>query len=154
MPWIYQGQPFEDPGEYFGFVYVITHNPTGRKYIGKKLFTSAGYKQVKGKRKKIRKESDWKDYWGSSPELQNDLLTLQKSDFTREIIRLCRTRSECTYYESKMILETDALLKDEYWNSWISCKITKQHLRALRPKDPTPALKNKSIRKKNTPKEE
>ena len=63
----------DDAEGYFGFVYLITHNPTGRKYIGKKFFTKAGTRQIKGKKKKIRKTSDWESYWGSNAELQAEV---------------------------------------------------------------------------------
>ena len=65
MTWLYQGREFteEDIGDAYGYVYRITNSTTNRKYIGKKFFSKAGYKQVKGKRKKIRKPSDWLTYW-------------------------------------------------------------------------------------------
>jgi hypothetical protein len=132
MTWLYEGQPFEDPGEAYGFVYNITHIPTGKKYIGRKYFTLAGYKQVKGKRKKIRKESDWREYWGSSKHLQADIALYGKDQFKREIVRLCKSRTECSYYESKMIFEEDALLKEDYYNHWISCKITEMHIKSIK----------------------
>jgi hypothetical protein len=44
----------EDIQNHLGFVYLITHISTGRKYIGKKFFTKAKTKQIKGKKKKIR----------------------------------------------------------------------------------------------------
>lgn len=132
MDWLYEGKPFEDWESWYGFVYIITHVPTGKKYIGRKYFTLAGYKQVKGKRKKIRKESDWREYWGSSKHLQADIEKLGKDQFKREIVRLCKSRTECSYYESKMILENDALLKEEYYNHWISCKITETHIKSLK----------------------
>ena len=58
MTWYYYNTPQEfteeDIGEAFGFVYLITHNSTGKKYIGKKFFTKSKTKQVKGKKKKTR----------------------------------------------------------------------------------------------------
>ena len=132
MDWLYESQPFEDPADWYGFVYRITHIPTGRKYIGRKYFTQAGYKQVKGKRKKIRKESDWKEYWGSSKHLQADVEKYGKDQFSREIIRLCKNRSECSYYETKAIFDEDALLNEEYYNAWVSCKITEIQIKSMK----------------------
>ena len=62
--WIYNGSPFtsEQISDHIGFVYKITNANDGRFYIGKKLFTRAGRKKVKGKTKKIRVESDWMKY--------------------------------------------------------------------------------------------
>jgi hypothetical protein len=58
MTWIYEKEPLtEIPEGAIGFVYLITNQANGMKYIGKKFLTKAGYKQVKGKRRKIRKVS-------------------------------------------------------------------------------------------------
>ena len=118
----------EDIGDHFGFVYLITHVRTGRKYIGKKFFSKAGYKQVKGKRKKIRKNSDWMDYWGSNKELQEEVKLNGEDQYHREILHLCKTRSECSYWETWEIFVRHALLNDGYYNAWVSCKIRKDHL--------------------------
>ena len=118
----------DDAEGYFGFVYLITHNPTGRKYIGKKFFTKAGTRQIKGKKKKIRKTSDWETYWGSNTELQEDVKKLGEENFTRRILYLCKSRSECSYRETKEIFIRDALLSENYYNSWVSCKIHKAHV--------------------------
>lgn len=132
--WVYQDKPFtEDLIESsYGFVYQITHVPTGKTYIGRKYFTSAATKQVKGKRKKYRKESDWKDYWGSSDLLKKDIELHGKDQFKREIIKLCKNRTECSYWETKLIFEHDALLKETFYNSWVTCKITEMHLKSLK----------------------
>ena len=138
MSWLYKGQPLEDaPEASYGFVYIIRQVSTGKQYIGRKFFTKAGYKTVKKKRKKIRIESDWKDYWGSSPSLQKDLEKFGKQDFTREIVRICYNRSECSYYEAKMIFETDAILSDKFWNDWVSVKISSVHINAIKNKKKT-----------------
>ena len=63
----------DDIQDHYGFVYLITHIETGRKYIGKKFFTKAKTKQVKGKKKKLRVSSDWQTYWGSNTELQEEV---------------------------------------------------------------------------------
>jgi hypothetical protein len=118
----------DDAEGYFGFVYLITHNPTGRKYIGKKFFTKAGTRQIKGKKKNIRKTSDWETYWGSNTELQEDVKKLGEENFTRRILYLCKSRSECSYRETKEIFTRDALLREDYYNAWCSSKIHKSHV--------------------------
>ncbi len=118
----------DDAEEYFGFVYLITHNPTGRKYIGKKFFTKAGTRQIKGKKKKIRKTSDWETYWGSNTELQAEVTKNGEEQYTREILHLCKSRSECSYWETFEIFSRQALLSDSYYNSWVTCKIHKSHV--------------------------
>ena len=118
----------DDAEGYFGFVYLITHNPTGRKYIGKKFFTKAATKQVKGKRKRIRKSSDWLDYWGSNKILQEEVKLNGAEQYTREILHLCKTRSTCSYWESWEIFNRHALLSESYYNQWVSTRIRKDHV--------------------------
>ena len=122
----------EPPEDAFGFVYLIECKINGKKYYGKKLLTKAGYKQVKGKRKKIRKESDWKSYFGSSKELLADVEIMGEEQFTRTIVRFCKSRGECNYYESKYILESDAIIRDDFYNDWISVKVSRSHLKHLK----------------------
>ena len=133
MTWYFHNTPQEfteeDIQDNFGFVYLITHNPTGRKYIGKKFFTKAATRQVKGKRKKIRKSSDWEMYWGSNKKLQEEVKENGSENYTREILHLCKTRSECAYWETFEIFSRHALLNDGYYNEWVSCKIRKDHLK-------------------------
>ena len=87
MSWTYNGGAIPDNiEEYYGFVYCITNLLTGRKYIGRKYFTKAGYKTVKGKRKKIRLDSGWREYYGSNKVLQQDVLALGADQFTRVIM--------------------------------------------------------------------
>jgi hypothetical protein len=133
MTWIYQGQVLEEiPDKSYGFVYIITQKSTGKRYIGRKFFTKAGYKTVKGKRKKLRVESDWKTYWGSSPSLAKAIEEFGQEDFSREIVRVCYNRSECSYYESKLIFEHDAILNEGFFNDWVSVKISSVHVKAIK----------------------
>jgi hypothetical protein len=132
MTWFYHNTPeqfnIDDAEGYFGFVYLITHNPTGRRYIGKKFFTKAGTRQIKGKKKKIRKNSDWETYWGSNLVLQAEIKQNGEEQYTREILHLCKSRSECSYMETFEIFNRHALLSDSYYNSWVTCKIHKSHV--------------------------
>jgi hypothetical protein len=114
---------------YYGFVYCITEISTGKKYIGRKYFTKAKTRQVKGKKKKTRVSSDWEEYYGSNKELLQEVATKGKEAFTREILHLCKSRSECSYYETWEIFTRHALLSDNYYNSWVSCRIRKDHLK-------------------------
>ena len=128
MSWLYQGRIFteDDIDGHYGFVYLLENTTTGRKYIGKKFFTKAGSKQVKGKRKKIRKSSDWLEYHGSNKVVQEEVKL--GIPFKRTILHLCKTRSECSYWETWQIFNRHALLKEEYYNSWCTCKIHKSHV--------------------------
>ena len=128
--WHYNGVEFTEDliDKSFGFVYCITNLTNGRKYIGKKLFTKSGRKQTKGKIKKVRVTSDWLDYYGSNKELQEDVVKNGSDTFHREILHLCATRSECSYRETQEIFKRGALLTENYYNSWVTCKIHKAHV--------------------------
>lgn len=133
MTWYFHNTPIEftedDIKDHFGFVYLITHNQSGRKYIGKKFFTKSKTKQVKGKKKKTRVKSDWEDYYGSNKELLDEIKINGKDNYTREVLHLCRSRSTCSYYETYEIFCRHALLSDSYYNAWVSCRIRKDHLK-------------------------
>ena len=139
MTWLYQDTPIETlPEECVGFVYLITCNLTGRKYIGKKLakFSKTAYKTVKQKngikkKKKIRSkvDSDWREYWSSSDELKKDIASLGQDNFTREILFYCKSKSECTYIEARTQFERKVLESDDYYNGLISCRIHQSHIK-------------------------
>lgn len=131
MTWLYNNEEFSElPENYYGFVYLITNNSSSRKYYGKKLFYSQKQRQVKGKKKKYKVESDWKSYYGSNEELSNDINQHGVESFTRVILKLCRTKGECSYFEAKYQFENDVLLYPElYYNSWVQCKIHRKHLK-------------------------
>jgi hypothetical protein len=132
MKWLLCGSEYIDDGMNFGFVYLIENLITGRKYIGRKYFTAAGYKQVNGKRKKIRKESDWKEYYGSNEELKEHVNLYGKDLFHREIMRLCTSKGEMSYFEAKYQFQYDVLESDQWYNTWIQCKVHKKHLTFLK----------------------
>ena len=130
--WTYNDNEYDEtPEEYQGFVYIITELDTDKKYIGKKFFWKPKTLPITKKRKrrvKTRVESDWRKYYGSSKEVQQ-LLELKGSDnFKREILRLCKTKGECSYFEAKYQFENDVLLLDDFYNEFIGCKIQSKHL--------------------------
>lgn len=131
MMWLFEGTEYVNDKGDFGFVYEIENILNGKKYIGKKLLLSAGYKTVKGKRKKIKKESDWQSYWGSSPNLTADIELHGKENFKRTILRLCSSKAECSYYEAKLQFDNDVLLDPKYYNGIINCRINHNHLKHL-----------------------
>lgn len=130
MDWVYNGRTFtsEMIENNIGFVYLIKNTKNNKSYIGKKLFTASKTKQVKGKKKRFRIESDWKTYYGSNDKLKQDVNDYGPENFERIILRLCETKGECTYFESKYQFENDVLLSDSWYNNWIMCKIRKTHL--------------------------
>ena len=128
--WTYRGQIIDSPGEFYGFVYLITNKLSNKKYIGKKLFWSKKRKSVKGKSKRIVVESDWKTYWSSSEDLKSDVKKLGEENFTREILHLCPNKGTANYLEAKEQFINEVLEKRDMWyNSWIQCKIHYSHLK-------------------------
>ena len=137
MTWTYQGKEFtsEDINDYQGFVYLITNLENGKKYIGKKFFVKPKVlPKTKTRKRKIRTkvESDWKKYYGSSEYFLSDIEDWDEDKrskkLTREMLRLCKTKGECSYYEIKEQLAVDALLDENYYNSFVGCKIHRRHL--------------------------
>jgi hypothetical protein len=131
-PWNHNGQSVLEPPEgFYGFVYEITNKISGRKYIGKKFFWSRVSKPpLKGKTRRRRsiKESDWKTYYGSNKELQEDVKEHGVSNFDRTILHLCASKGECTYYECKYQFQNLVLEDSSYYNEWIICKVHSKHI--------------------------
>ena len=127
MQWTYNGESIDSiPDEYEGFVYLITNLKTGQKYIGKKLAKFKTTKPpLKGKTNKRRgtKESDWKDYWGSSDRLQADVHALGPENFTREILYLCKSLAEMSYLEAREQFDRRVLETDDYYNGIINVRV-------------------------------
>lgn len=138
MTWFYQGIEVTDlPEDCVGFVYLITNNISGRKYIGKKLakFSKTTYKIVKlkngnKKKKKIRGkiESDWRDYYGSNVELSKDVVQLGSENFTREIIFYCASKAECSYIEAREQFSRKVLESKDWYNGHIQVRVHGSHI--------------------------
>lgn len=133
MTWLYNNEPFLDPGDNYGFVYIITNLADGRKYIGKKFFWVSKRKQVNKVRKRYKAESDWQEYWSSSDELKADIEKLGKENFKREIIHLCKTKGVTNYLEAKEQFQKSVLEnKEEWYNSYIIVRVSRSHLNKLK----------------------
>ena len=139
MVWLFENTQIDVlPEDCVGFVYLITNNITGRKYIGKKLakFSKTTYKVVKQKngikkRKKIRSkiESDWQLYYGSNDQLNADIKKLGNDKFTREILYYCRSKAECSYIEAREQFTRKVLESDDYYNGQISVRVHGSHIK-------------------------
>jgi hypothetical protein len=110
-------------------VYQITNLTNNRKYIGKKFFYSSKTKQVKGKKKKYKVQSDWQTYYGSSDSLMKDVLELGHENFSREILHLCRSKGECGYLEAKEQFVRGVMESEDYYNTWIMVRVRKSHIK-------------------------
>ena len=139
MPWLYENtEVTEILDDYIGFVYLITNNVTGRKYIGKKLskFSKTTYRVVKlkngkKKRKKIKSkiDSDWQQYTGSNIELNQDIEKLGIENFTREILYYCKSKAECSYVEAREQFTRKVLESDDYYNGHIQVRVHGSHIK-------------------------
>ena len=130
MKWLYKNKEINEisdlPKNAFGFVYQTTHLPTNKKYIGKKslmynLKKKLGKKEKllwegKGRPpvyKRVLKESDWKNYYGSHSFIKE----ANEEDLKREILKIAYHKKELTYLECKYqftlgVLESRSYLND------------------------------------------
>ena len=116
--WLYEGIPFtsNDIGDFFGFVYRITNLQSGKQYIGRKYFYQ--FRKPRGKSRKVKSESDWQKYYGSSDELNANRKSLGNKCFKREIISLHNTKGWVNYEETRQLFLNNVLSEDEnYYNS-------------------------------------
>jgi hypothetical protein len=138
MTWCYQDVLITDlPDDCVGFVYLITNTISGKKYIGKKLakFSKTAYKVVTlkngaKKKKKIRSkvDSDWREYFGSSDSLTQDITNLGSENFKREILYYCNSKAECSYVEAKEQFSRQVLESTDYYNGHIQVRVHKSHI--------------------------
>jgi len=112
----------------YGFVYIITHIPTEKAYIGKKALQHNITKKLTKKEiaeqsgpgrksvsKKVQKESDWKTYHGSAKPIIEMIKAGKEDEFTREILILAPNKKLLTYYECKILFTLGVLENPEYY---------------------------------------
>ena len=135
--WLFQGKEFTQEDvkpEHVGFVYLI-ETPDGMKYIGKKKFIKKVTRPpLKGKKRKRISyiPSDWMEYVGSNDDTK--LLKEQHGlgHFKRTILHLCKSLGAMSYLEAKEQFDRDVLLRDDYYNGIIQCRINHRHLKELK----------------------
>jgi hypothetical protein len=137
MNWLYKGNTIEDisqfPENTYGFVYIVTHTPTNKSYIGKKVLyhnkkTKLGKKEIaiqtgpgrKPTTKIVTKESDWKTYYGSEIEIKKLLAEGKHNEFERVILKLVDNKKLLTYFEVKHQFIYEVL---EHPNDWFNNNI-------------------------------
>jgi len=130
--WTFNEEEYnKTPEDYQGFVYQITELDSNKKYIGKKNFWKPKTLPITKSRKRrvrTRTESDWREYYGSSDEVRRLVESRGQDKFKREIIKLCKTKGDMSYYEAKIQFENDVLFRKDYYNNFIGCKIHAKHL--------------------------
>lgn len=128
MNWIYDNKEIisldDFPTNCVGFIYKITNTINGRIYVGKKILfnshrstISKREKAITKTRKKFKvivKESNWKTYFGSCKELQEDIKKYGEQYFVREILEFCHSKRYMTYCEVKYQFKYEVLENDSY----------------------------------------
>ena len=108
-PWLYKGTNFttDDIDDFFGFVYRITNLQNGRQYIGRKYFWK--FRTPRGKKRKVKSESDWKKYYGSCPELKEEIERLGNQNFDRTILSVHNTKGKTNFEETRQLFVNGVL---------------------------------------------
>ena len=145
--WLYKKDVIDSiekmPKNTYGFIYQVTHLPTNRKYIGKKVLyfernVRLGKRELQAlkeerkakgiggrapSKKKVIKESDWKTYYGSQTEIKDLVKNGKESDFKREILKFVNNKKHLTYFECKYLFIYEVLENNrEYINDNILAK--------------------------------
>ena len=130
--WLYNDKEIsslEDfPADTYGFIYQVTHVPSGFSYIGKKVLhhnvkkklTKKQLAEQSGRGRKsttevIQKESDWKTYYGSAKPILELLKNSRQDEFERIILKLVPSKKLLTYYECKYLFTMGVLEDPEKW---------------------------------------
>ena len=130
MKWSYQGQDFESsmiPEGAEGFVYEMQAIIDGKlvRYIGKKNFYSVTKKRFgkkalssmedkRAKKYTIQKKLTYLDYYSSNVVLKD----AHKAgiEIRRYMLKICFSKMELTYYETKFQFVRGVLESDEFLN--------------------------------------
>lgn len=130
--WIYKGDKITSvdqmPAKTAGFIYMITYLPTGQRYIGRKLIDKAHRRQKNKKIIRSRVESDWREYWSSSPEIKLLIEEGGTDKFVREILVFADSKGKLNYLEEKFLYCVSALESEDWINSNIRSKMYKRNI--------------------------
>jgi hypothetical protein len=134
--WLHNGEEITDASQFpcgaFGFIYRVSHTPTNKEYIGRKqILSNRTLPPLKGtkRKRKIQKESDWKTYYGSHPEIKQLIKEGKETDFTREIIEFAFSPKHLTYLETRYLFEHRVLENpDRYYNDNILGKFFRKDI--------------------------
>jgi lipopolysaccharide biosynthesis glycosyltransferase len=135
--WTFEGKELEEvPADSIGFVYQIECTENGKKYIGQKSFETNRKKQVlcrqkgevvkdsngKSKKKNVRekKESNWRNYYGSSKTLQADIEKFGKENFKREILMFAKQKGQLNRMELEMQILSNCVPREDYYNEMLA----------------------------------
>lgn len=119
MVWLYKDKEINKEllFSHYGFVYKITNIHNGRMYVGRKYFWQV--RKQKNKKRRVKSESNWADYYGSSEDLSADIEIYGKDSFIREIISLHETKGQVNYAEIALQFKLDVLFALDKHNTRI-----------------------------------
>lgn len=118
-----------DISEYEGFIYQIDFPSLGKSYIGKKNFFSKtnvklGKKEKaklptkpgrKPSKKKVIKESNWREYVSSSDMVKKIIGSDEGKDYKMMVLGFCKGKKELTYCEAKLLFANNVLEDSDRW---------------------------------------
>ena len=129
------------PANCVGFVYKITNIKTGKFYIGRKsLFSNTKKKLTKkeiaehegpGRKptsKRVIKESNWTEYWGSNKAILEEIKQDGTEPFRKEILKFCFNKKQLTYWEVHFQCVNEVLLTDKSYNDNVLAKFFRRDL--------------------------
>ena len=142
MNWTLKGREVKHikdfPEGAIGFIYMI-HYSNGKKYIGRKSlysFTKRNFGKkelalITDKRKKtyeiVKKEMKWQTYEGSKKEIK-DLKSQGINIVKKEILKVCFTLKQMTYYETQCLFSYGVLEGEDFYNDNILGKFYSRDL--------------------------
>ena len=131
MSWLYKGEVFNDskiPEGAVGFIYEMEAIIDGKsvRYIGKKNFYSttkkkfgvkalANMEDKRAKKYTIQVKPNYQNYYSSNKVLQD--AHKNGIPIKRFMVRICFSKTELTYHETKYQFTREVLEKEEYLNA-------------------------------------
>ena len=131
MSWLYKGDVFNDskiPEGAIGFIYEMEAIIDGKavRYIGKKNFYStikkklgvkalANMEDKRAKKYTIQVKPNYQNYYSSNKVLQD--AHKNGVPIKRFMVRICFSKTELTYHETKYQFTREVLEKEEYLNA-------------------------------------
>lgn len=115
MDWIKDNIPYKPQDNIKGIVYKMSYKD--KTYYGKKVIVTP-----KGK------ESDYKNYYGSSKSWK-EFIEGNHHNVKREVIYECRNKSEMFYYEAKIIIDNNCLFDPDCFNKNLAMVTTSNHVK-------------------------
>ena len=131
MSWLYKGEVFNDskiPEGAVGFIYEVEAIIDGKavRYIGKKNFYSttkkkfgkravANMEDKRAKKYTIQVKPNYQNYYSSNKVLQD--AHKNGIPIKRFMVKICFSKTELTYHETKYQFVREVLEKEEYLNA-------------------------------------